>query len=162
MKNTKPNKSEIGWREHVGLPDLGIASLTAKVDTGARTSALHAVDHAFETRDGEDWVTFTVPHPDTGKDVRVSAPVLDEREITNTSGVPEQRIVIATTMQIGTRRWPIEVSLADRENMTFDMILGRTAIRGRRLVVAPGKSFLAGKPRRKPRPPKAARKGDDT
>lgn len=160
MTNIKPKKSEIGWREHVGLPDLGIASLTAKVDTGARTSALHAVDHAFESRDGEDWVTFTVPHPDTGDDVRVSAPVLDEREITNTSGIPERRVVIATTMQLGSRRWPIEVSLADRENMTFDMILGRTAIRGRRLLVAPGKSFLAGKPSRKTKPQKAAPKGE--
>ena len=153
----KTQKQQIGWREHVGLPDFGIPSLSAKVDTGARTSALHAVDQVVEERDGEDWVTFTVPHPDSNEDVRVSAPILDQRDITNTSGIPETRIVVATTLQLGSRRWPIEVSLADRDAMSFDMILGRTAIRGRRLLVAPGKSFLAGRPRRKPKTPKEKR-----
>jgi hypothetical protein len=137
-------RTEIGWREDVALPELGIARLKAKVDTGARTSALHASDIETFERDGRAWVAFRVPgearHPVH------RAPVHDAREIRNTSGVPERRLVIRTTLVLGPDRWPIEVSLADRTEMSFDMILGRTAIRGRRIVVNPGRSFLAGPP----------------
>lgn len=137
-------RREIGWREEVALPDLHIARLKAKVDTGARTSALHAENVERFARGGLAWVRFSVPLAAAAG--RIEAPVADEREIRNTSGQAERRIVIRTTLVLGRRRWPIEVSLADRTEMAFDLILGRTALRGRRLCVDPGRSFLAGPP----------------
>lgn len=134
----------IGWREHIGLPDLGIRDLAAKIDTGARTSALHAIDQRIFERDGKRWVEFMVPIHNRPTKRRIEAPLVDERDIKNTSGVPETRLVIRTTLLMGRRRWQIEVSLADRARMEFDIILGRTAIRRHRLLVHPGKSFLLG------------------
>lgn len=138
---------EIGWREDVGLPDLEIASLRAKIDTGARTSALHAVDIRVSEEDGVTWAIFHVPLADRETHCWHRARIVDQRWIKNTSGVPEQRYVINTTLVLGRRRWHIEVSLADRGQMGFDLIIGRTALRRRRLLVNPGKSFLAGPPR---------------
>lgn len=135
----------IGWREYVGLPDLHIPIIKAKVDTGARTTALHAIVEGVQRRDGVEWLDFRVFHGKKAGEIS-SRPLLDKRDIKNTSGVPETRYVIKTSLQVGARCWPIEISLADREKMAFDIILGRTAIRGRRLLVNPGKSFLAGKP----------------
>lgn len=140
---------EIGWREVVGLPDLGIVELHAKIDTGARTSALHAVDLDVEDTGGQPWVSFAIPQPGKHSAERHRARVIDHRMIKNTSGVPEHRYVVRTTLVLGRRHWQIEVSLADREQMGLDMILGRTAIRGRRILVNPGRSFLAGPPRLK-------------
>lgn len=140
------DKLEIGWREHVGLPDLGIASLHAKIDTGARTSALHAIDLVEFPQDGERWVGFHVPLPGVPRGRRYAARIIDEREIKNSSGVSEHRYVVETTLVLGRRRWRIEVSLADREKMGFDLILGRTAVRRRRMLINPGSSFLAGPP----------------
>lgn len=133
----------IGWREFVSLPDLGINSLKAKIDTGARTSALHATDIERFERDGMDWVSFFVPQAGLG---RCSVPLLDTRAIKNTSGIPEKRLIIQTALVIGTRHWVIETSLANRERMGFDLILGRTAIRRRGVLVDPSRSFLAGDP----------------
>jgi hypothetical protein len=137
---------ELGWRESVGLPGLGINNLRAKIDTGARTSALHAVDLQVQEQDGERWIDFHVPHPGTPRSTRCKARLVDERPIKNTSGVPEIRYVVETILVLGKRHWRIEVSLADREKMEFDLILGRTAIRNRQLLVNPGRSFLAGPP----------------
>ena len=139
-------KQIIGWREMVGLPDLRIAALRAKIDTGARTSALHAVDLAVFERDGASWIEFHVPQPGKARSDRCSAHLIDERQIKNTSGVPEYRYVIGTTLIFGHRHWRMELSLADREKMEFELILGRTAIRRRKLLVDPGRSFLAGAP----------------
>lgn len=136
----------IGWREHVGLPDLGIHEMAAKIDTGARTSALHAVEHEVFTRDGAHWVRFGAPTGRPGRFRKVEIPIVDEREIKNTGGIPERRLVVRTTLLLGRHRWHIDVSLADREKMEFDLILGRTAIRRRGILVDPGRSFLAGKP----------------
>lgn len=140
-------QQEIGWREDVGLPDLEIESLRAKIDTGARTSALHAVDIEVREEDGGAWASFHVPLADRLTHHWHVARIVDRRWIKNTSGVPERRYVIRTTLVLGMRHWHIEVSLADRGQMGFDLILGRTAVRGRRLLVNPGKSFLAGPPR---------------
>jgi len=145
-RRVKKTRSEIGWREMVALPDLGIAALRAKIDTGARTSALHAVDLAIYEQDGARWVDFHIPLPGMPKSRRCAALILDDRLIKNTSGIAEHRYVVETTLVLGHRHWRIEVSLADRENMEFDLILGRTAIRGRRLLVNPGNSFLVGPP----------------
>ena len=143
--------SFIGWREWIGLPDLGIVGIKAKIDTGARTTALHAVEiERREHTDGTHWLAFTVPAGNGHETLRVEAPMIEEREVRNTSGVPDPRPVIRTTLSIGRRRWPIEVTLADRTEMGFDVILGRTAIRRRGLLVDPGRSWLA-------RPPKGFR-----
>ncbi len=141
--------AQIGWREWVGLPRLGVPRIKAKIDTGARTAALHAEDvEAFE-RDGVPWVRFKIAGGEEGADWRTcEAPVADKREIRNTSGVPEERYIINTSLRLGSRRWSIEVSLANRAQMGFELILGRTAIRRRRLVVNPGRSFLAGEPKK--------------
>jgi len=136
----------IGWREIVSLPELGVFDMRAKIDTGARTSALHAEEQELFNRDGRRWVRFRVPASRHHTDYRVEVPILDEREIKNTSGVPENRVVIRTLLHLGTHHWHVDVSLADRSNMGFDMILGRTAIRRHNVLVNAGRSFLAGKP----------------
>jgi hypothetical protein len=141
-KKKKRPVTEIGWREFVDLPDLGIRHFRAKIDTGARTSAIHATQQKLLKQDGAAWVEFHVPVPGTPRTTRCRARLVESRAIKNTSGVPEDRYVIETTLVMGGRRWPIEVSLADRENMGFDLILGRTAIRRRRILVNPGKSYL--------------------
>ena len=137
----------IGWREWIGLPRLGIAGIAAKIDTGARTTALHALDiEHVESAEGP-LVRFTVPAGPGHETLRVEAPLVAERGVKNTSGVPESRPVIATTLSLGRRRWPIEVTLADRTEMGFDVILGRTAIRRRAILVDCARSWLARPPR---------------
>ncbi len=145
-KTVSPKNSIVGWREYVALPDLEIPLLRAKLDTGARTSALHAVKIRTEMRGDEDWVSFHIPVHGMPRTTRSHAKVIDRRRIKNTSGIPEVRIVIATMLALGRYKWRIELSLADRENMTHDLILGRTAIRRYKLLVASGSSFLAGPP----------------
>jgi hypothetical protein len=141
-----PVEEVIGWRELVGLPDFNIASLRAKIDTGARTSALHAEDQMIFERDGEKWVRFSFPREGKSADRLLEARVFDEREIKNTGGVPERRLIVRTTLVLGRHRWKIEVSLADRKKMEFDLILGRTAIRRHRIWVDPGRSYIVGPP----------------
>ena len=140
----------IGWREWIDLPELGVKRLKAKVDTGARTAALHAEDIEVFTREHREWVRFKIT---TGEEEAVwrvcERPLVDIREIKNTSGVPEPRYVINTSMRLGGRRWRIDVSLANRAEMGFELILGRTSIRRRNIVVNPGRSFLAGEPKKK-------------
>ncbi|MEM8687061.1 MAG: RimK/LysX family protein [Pseudomonadota bacterium] len=141
--------AQIGWREWVGLPRLGVARIKAKIDTGARTAALHAEEVETFERDGAPWVRFKIASGEDGTDlISCEAPVADKREIRNTSGVPEERYIINTSLRLGTRRWSIELSLANRAQMGFELILGRTAIRRRKLVVNPGRSFLAGEPKK--------------
>ena len=116
------NAREIGWREHVALPELGIHSMRAKIDTGARTSALSTSDLEQFERDGRTWVRFSLPAGRKSKG-RYEAPLADIRDIKNTGGVAETRPIIETTIVLGKRAWVIEISLADRENMQFDMIV---------------------------------------
>jgi hypothetical protein len=151
MANTKSGKTKqppmlIGWRERIALPELGISLLQAKIDTGARTSALHATRLTRFEKDGAEWVRFHIPHASGLAARDVEAPLVDRRQIKNTSGKGENRIVIETLLVLGARQWRIEVSLADRSEMAMPIILGRTAIRKRGLLVDAGKSFLAGKP----------------
>jgi hypothetical protein len=136
----------IGWREKIALPDLGIPSVHAKIDTGARTSAIHATHIRPFDRDGAPWVKFHIPHASGLRARDVEAPLLGERAVKNTSGEPQDRLVIETLLVIGNRHWQIEVTLADRANMAMPIILGRTAIRRRRILVDAGRSFLAGEP----------------
>ncbi len=132
----------IGWREQVDLPLLGLTRLKAKIDTGARTSALHATEIFEFERDGAPWVRFHSRFDDNTQDRDVECPVHDRREIKNTSGVPEPRIVIRTGFRIAKRTWRIDLSLTERTEMSFRMIVGRTALRGRSIVVDPGKHDL--------------------
>lgn len=140
----------MGWRELVGLPDFNIQELRAKIDTGARTSALHAEDQQLFERDGQKWVRFKFPAHRPAPDYVLEARVIDERYIKNTGGVPERRIIIHTTLLLGRHRWKIEVSLADRKKMEFDLILGRTALRSRGVLINPRSSYLMGRPLIKP------------
>ena len=137
----------IGWRETIALPDLGVSSMKAKIDTGARTSALHAREVRLFDQDGAHWVEFIPAVAELKEKRLVRAPLIEHRPIKNTSGIPDERPVIGARLSIGGRSWLIEVSLADRERMEFDLILGRTAIRRRGILVDPGKSFLAGHPK---------------
>lgn len=148
MEKTVSKKAPqiIGWREHVGLPELGIASLNVKIDTGARTSALHANIIDVRDVDGISMVEFDLLNSDEMAESRHIFPVFDQRAVKNTSGVPELRYVIKTKMVLGRRRWPIEITLANRTAMTHDMILGRIAIRRRNLFVDAGRSYLVGDP----------------
>lgn len=143
----------IGWREWVGLPDLGITSIKAKVDSGARSSALHA--HALQKfeRDGVSWVRFQV-HPVQHRSdvaVDVEAQVLEYRAVRSSSGKAALRPVILTRVALLGITWPIELTLASRDEMGFRMLLGREAFRGRFLVDA-GKSYYGGTPPRKKKP----------
>ena len=141
-KTEKAPPMIIGWRERIALPELGLDAVQAKIDTGARTSAIHATRIVRFERDGTQWVRFNIPHTAaTAKGCE--AKLIDKRAIKNTSGAPEERMVIETLMVLGRRSWRIEVSLADRAAMAMPIILGRTAIRRQRILVNAGKSYLA-------------------
>jgi hypothetical protein len=137
----------IGWREWVHLPDLGLPWLKAKIDTGARTSCLHAFSVEPFTQNSEQWVRFGIhPHQeDTDTEVYCTAKVVDERIVTDSGGHQEQRFVISTLLVMGDMQWPIEVTLTNRDNMRFRMLLGRTAMQGK-VSIDPAASFLLGKP----------------
>jgi len=132
----------IGWRECVALPELGMPRIEAKIDTGARTSALHAEDIETFMRDDGPWVRFHVPHGAKVHAADCTARLVDMRNVKNTSGEPAERLVIETMLRLNRRRWRIEVTLADRTNMALPLILGRTALRRHRVLVDPGKSHL--------------------
>lgn len=134
----------VGWREWVTLPDLGIASIKAKIDTGARSSSLHAYDMKRFRRRGVSMIRFKV-HPiqrETRTVVEAEAALLDLRHVRSSSGVQTLRPVITTTLDLGGQAWEIEVTLVRRDAMGFRMLLGRQAIRGH-LMVDPGRSFVA-------------------
>lgn len=149
MVNSPVAPLVIGWREYVHLPTLGLFDVKAKTDTGARTTALHAHNVALRVEGGEQIVEFTTT-PALGTDpVRCKVPALGYREVRNTSGIPEMRIVVRTKLTIARRTWLIDVTLANRSDMKFPLILGRTAIRGHNTLVDPKRSFLVSQdPRR--------------
>ncbi len=138
----------LGWREWAALPGLSIAKIKVKVDTGARTSALHTFKlEPYQGATGRR-IRFWV-HPlqnDTEYVVECDTEILDQRVVTDSGGHAEQRYVIETPIVIGNQQWPIEVTLTDRDTMKFRMLLGRNAIR-KNYVVDASASFIAGKPK---------------
>lgn len=134
----------------MSLPDLGVDRIKAKVDTGARTSALHAFDIEPFQKNGDSWVRFNI-HPLQRNHALIlpcTCRTLDYRWVTNSGGGRERRFVIELTLGIDDKTWPIEVTLTSRDQMGFRMLLGRTAIR-RRFLVDPGRSFCASKTARR-------------
>lgn len=136
-----------GWREWLALPDLGIPAIKAKIDTGARSSALH-VDHLeLIERGGRSYVRFTLRPAVDLPEVSAEAAVIEVRPVTDSGGRTSHRPFIVTTLALAGQRWPIEINLTNRTNMLFPMLLGRTAMAGR-LLIDPAQSHLLGAPNR--------------
>lgn len=134
----------IGWREWVALPELGISKIKAKVDTGARTSALHAFSIEPFIDNGKSRIRFDI-HPlqhNTDQVITCTADVIDKRLVTDSGGHTEARYVIQTPIIIAGQKWAIEITLTERENMLFRMLLGRSALR-KRFIVNPARSFVS-------------------
>jgi len=137
----------LGWREWLALPDLGIGSIRAKVDTGARSSSLHVREQQLYERDGQARVRFLIEHGvDDSLSGYLDAEVADRRDVTDSGGHRETRIFIRTVLRLRAgQEWPIELNLTERRNMAFPMLLGRSALR-RRCIVEPARSWLLGVP----------------
>lgn len=140
----------LGWREWVALPALGIPRLRAKVDTGARSSALHVDAQWRYTEGGAPWVGFRITprRGRGGEPVEACAPVLDEREVADSGGRRTRRVFLATRLRLAGVEREIEINLADRRGMLFPMLLGRTAIAGA-FTVDPARSSVHGRPPRR-------------
>jgi hypothetical protein len=139
-----------GWREYIALPALGIGPLVAKLDTGARSAALHAENIEIYQKDGHRRIRFDVPLSSHSKAVKSCDLVLsDQRRVKNTSGGSELRQVVETELRLGDVSWPAQITLTNRTDMGVPMLLGRNTIKGR-FLVHPGRSFmLSGTPERK-------------
>jgi hypothetical protein len=144
----------IGWREWITLPGLGIKFVKAKIDTGARSSSLHAFDIEVFERNGDRWVRFNVNPVQRNASwvVQSTAPVIDMRSIRSSSGQEEIRPVVKTAVRMLGQEFDIELTLTDRNKMGFRMLLGREAFR-KRFLIDPGKSYLGGIPKKKKRKP---------
>lgn len=138
----------IGACEWIALPDLAIDRIRARVDTGAKSCALHATDIEKFERDGQAWLRFKahLGHARPSSSRHCEAPLADERRVRSTSGEVESRFTIRTPIIIGHSRWMVDVTLTDRAQMRYRMLLGRTAMENHALVY-PARTFLQGKPR---------------
>ena len=152
--STAPDPSDaapvvVGWREWVGLPQAGVEWVKAKIDTGARSSAIHAFDlEAFES-DGTEWVRFSL-HPWQKSDedhVELSLPVLDRREVRSSNGQVEQRYAVALDVTLAGRTITTVMTLSNRDEMGFRMLIGREALE-RGFLVDSARSYAGGRPRR--------------
>ncbi len=132
-----------GWNETASLPELGVDSIRVKLDTGAKTSALHAFNVSEIQKDDQAWVEFEI-HPLQNNDtyvVKCSSPISDIRHVKSSNGQKEKRYVIFTILKVGSDEWPIEITLTNRDQMSFRMLLGRSAMKNH-LLVDPQKTYL--------------------
>jgi hypothetical protein len=136
----------IGWKEWIGFPELGIPAVKAKIDTGARTSALHIFSLEEFDAEGRRMVRFGIHPLQRRNDINLhcEAPVLEQRRVKDSGGHIEERYVIRTTAVMGTVSWPIDITLTNRDPMLFRMLLGRKAIENR-FLINPGRSYLTGR-----------------
>lgn len=139
----------VGWREWVAFPGLGLPWVKAKMDTGARTSALHAFRLEPFDRGGREWVRFAIHPLQRRTDLVVwrETEVVDVRSVSDSGGHRERRYVIRTELALAGGRWPIECTLTNRDTMLFRVLLGRTALAGH-ILVDPENSYRTGRPRR--------------
>lgn len=147
-----PSATVAGWREWVALPALDVPWVKAKLDTGARSSSIHAFDIEEFERDGAPWVSFAI-HPWQRSEVdtvRSELPVVDRRAIRSSTGHEDERLVVRTTIRVVGHDLDAELTLANRDDMGFRMLVGREAMRGV-LLVDPGRSYLGGRPKRSTR-----------
>lgn len=134
----------LGWREWGALPELGITAIKMKVDTGARTSCLHAFKLEPFSKDGEDWLRIWVhPEQESDREHMCEAKIHDQREVTDSGGHTELRYVIKTKLKVGEFYDDVEFTLTNRDSMKFRMLLGRQAMRGV-FLVDPDASYLQG------------------
>ena len=156
--STTPNPPEpadesaplvVGWREWVALPQADVHWVKAKVDTGARSSSIHAFDLEAYEHDGREWVRFSI-HPWQRSDedhVELSLPVLDRREVRSSNGQVEQRYAVALDVTLAGRTISTVMTLSNRDEMGFRMLIGREALE-RGFLVDSSRSYAGGKPRR--------------
>lgn len=144
MKKIEEPKLIAGWREWGQLPDLGVEKIKVKLDTGAKTSSLHAFELSTFTHMDKEWLRFDV-HPFQDNDTithTCTSPIVDYRWITSSSGHRQKRFIIQTTLKLGTFSSLIEISLANRDEMGFRMLVGRNALKGKILVDSSHSFFL--------------------
>ena len=159
-KRSAADQALAGWREYVNLPALGIGPLVAKLDTGARSAALHAENMSIYDVDGESRIRFDVPHGD-GDGVRsCDLRLVHERLVKNTGGRRELRQVVETDIELGGVVWQAQITLTDRTDMGVPMLLGRATIR-ERFLVHPARSFVVSRAIRRERI-KQKKRGDVT
>ena len=136
------NKMKVGWKEEAKLSELNIDPIKVKVDTGAKTSSLHAFDIESFEENGVTYVKFkTCPykrHPK--KTISCQSEVIDYRKITSSNGQTQLRYVIRTPITIGDQTWDIDVTLADRKKMRYKMLLGREAMKN--IIVSPHEAYM--------------------
>ncbi len=137
----------LGWREWVALPEFGIAQIKAKIDTGARSSALHADTIEPYQKGGENWLMFTVQPMQKQSELLIEchAPIKDRRLVSDSGGHKQRRYVIETQLLFGQHLIQAEITLTNRDSMRFRMLLGRTAM-NKHFIIDPNASYLQGKP----------------
>ncbi|TDR22522.1 ATP-dependent zinc protease family protein [Marinicella litoralis] len=142
---TDKNTMKVGWKEYAALPELGVERIHVKIDTGAKTSAIHTLSNKLFLKGRKQWVKFTLaPHQDDDDTtIDCEMPVKDQRTITSSNGHKSERIVIETPLVIGGIKRHIELTLVCRRKMKFRMLLGRQAMHD--MVVVPQKSHLTTK-----------------
>ena len=139
----------VGWREWVSLPDAGVTWIKAKCDTGARSSSIHAFDLEELERDGDPWVRFSIHPWQRSDDDRheLTCPVLDRREVRSSNGQVEERYAVAMDVVLAGRTITTVVTLSNRDEMGFRMLIGREAL-GQGFLVDSARSYVGGRPRR--------------
>ena len=142
LPRTRAIKLVLGWKETIALATLGGIALLAKLDTGARTSALHAVDIVCSEKDGGDWVTFDLPDIDQSKRHRCCLPLAGHRSVKGSIGASQIRPLVRMELSLAGQTWTTEVTLTDRSDMELPMLIGRAALK-RRFLVDPSRTQLA-------------------